>query len=402
MSAEPEPFELHVDQAVIDDLHRRLRETRWSPEPGNADWGYGANGDYLRGFVDDWLNRYDWRAAEAKINAFPQFRVELEPGVPVHYIHVRGKGPNPLPIVLSHGWPWTFWDWQALIEPLSDPARFGGDPADAFDVIVPSLPGFAMSTPLQATGITAPRVADLWHKLMHEVLGYPTYAAAGGDWGSFVTWELGTRYVPWLHGVYLSFPPIWHAGGVENLRREDYAPEEEGWLDRTHAKWSTAISHLTVHSRDHQTLAWALNDSPVGLAAWILERRRNWSDCGGDLDSRYSRDFLITTVMLYWVTQSIGSSMQLYAEQFRAGSVSDSNYSSAEGPARIEAPTGIGVYPGEVALLPRAICEKAANLVHWNVLEAGGHFAPAEVPDIYLGELRRFFAARRAKPDIPG
>jgi pimeloyl-ACP methyl ester carboxylesterase len=396
LSLTPERITLETPQPVLDDLAERLRGTRWSREIGNADWDYGANGGYLREITDYWLNGFDWRAQEQAINRFEHYRVELAPGVPVHFIRKRGVGPNPVPIILSHGWPWTFWDWHAVIEPLADPGKYGGDPADAFDVIVPSLPGFALSTPLESAGVTAPRVADLWDRLMRQVLGYERYAAAGGDWGSFVTWELGTRYVDHLFGVYLSFPPIWHAGGVENLREADYAPEEAGWLAKTRRKWSTAVSHLTVHSHDHQTLAWALNDSPVGLAAWLLERRRNWSDCGGDLESRYSRDFLLTNVMLYWTTGAIASSMQLYAEQFRAGSVSESNYSQAQPPARIAAPTGIGVYPEEVALLPRKVCEKAANLVYWNVLPEGGHFAPAECPAIYVEELRTFFRSLRS------
>ena len=395
MPATPQPFKLSIAQESLDDLSSRLARTRWSPELGNAGWGYGANGDYLKDLLHYWQHGFDWRQQERLINQFSHYRVELRDGVPVHFIHEPGKGPAPIPIILSHGWPWTFWDWHALIGPLSDPARFGGDPRDAFDVIVPSLPGFGLSTPLGRTGITAPVVADLWHTLMHEVLGYSRFAAAGGDWGSFVTWELGTRYVPSMIGVYLSFPPLWHAGGVEGLKEEDYSAAESGWLDKTRRKWETAISHLTVHSRDHQTLAWALNDSPVGLAAWLLERRRNWSDCGGDLESRYSKDFLLTNVSLYWHTQSIASSMQLYAEQFRAGAVAADNYMQAGGPPRIEAPTGIGVYPEEVALLPRKVCERAANLVYWNVLPEGGHFAPAEVPQVYVRELRDFFRPLR-------
>jgi pimeloyl-ACP methyl ester carboxylesterase len=391
----PRPFAVHVEQSAIDDLRDRLKRARWSPEIANQEWEYGVSGRYLRDLTEYWRSRFDWRRQEANINAFPHYQVELRAGVPVHFIRVPGQGPKPLPLILTHGWPWTFWDWHALIEPLSHPAKFGGDPQDAFDVVIPSLPGFAFSTPMQTTGITAPVVADLWHELMHEILGYPKFAAAGGDWGSFVTWELGTRYVPSMVGIYLSFPPLWHAGGVEGLRQEDYSATEQDWLARTHAKWQTAVAHLAVHSRDHQTLAWALNDSPVGLAAWLLERRRNWSDCNGDLESRYSRDFLLTTVSLYWFTQSIGSSMQLYAEQFRAGARAEDNYSSAQGPARIEAPTGIGVYPAEVALLPRKVCERAANLVYWNVLEQGGHFAPAEVPQTYVEELRRFFRPLR-------
>lgn len=395
MTPAPEKIRLEVDSAALKDLQARLERTRWSPEIANADWAYGASGAYLRSLVEYWRNGFDWRKQEDSINQLPHYRVELAEGVPVHFIRVAGRGPKPLPIILTHGWPWTFWDWHALIAPLSDPASHGGDAADAFDVIVPSLPGFTLSSPLRRTGITAPVVADLWDALMRQVLGYERYAAAGGDWGSFVTWELGTRYVPHLAGVYLSFPPLWHAGGIEGLQAADYAPEEAGWLEKTRRKWETAVSHLTVHSRDHQTLAWALNDSPLGLAAWLLERRRNWSDCGGELESRYSRDFLLTTVSLYWFTQSIASSMQLYAEQFRAGAVAADNYTGRQLPARIEAPTGIGVYPEEVALLPRKVCERAANLRYWSVLPAGGHFAPAEVPGIYVRELRTFFRSLR-------
>ena len=395
MPRPPEPTKLRIDQSAIDDLMARLQRTRWSPEIQNSLWEYGANGAFLRDLVEYWQQGFNWREQEAEINRFSHYRLELADGVPVHFIRQPGKGPRPLPIILTHGWPWTFWDWHRLIGPLSDPAGYGADPADAFDVIVPSLPGYGLSTPLSTTGITAPVVADLWHRLMHEVLGYERFAAAGGDWGSFVTWELGTRYAASMTGVYLSFPPLWHAGGVENLRAEDYSAAEAGWLEKTHRKWQTAMSHLTVHSRDHQTLAWALNDSPVGLAAWLLERRRNWSDCDGDLYSRYSRDFLLTNVCLYWFTQSIGSSMQLYAEQFRAGAIAADNYGGAALPARIEAPTGIGVYPEEVALVSRKVCERAANLVYWNVLPEGGHFAPAEVPDIYVEELRSFFRPLR-------
>lgn len=395
MTCTPERIRLTVESAALEDLSARLARTRWSPEIGNDQWQYGTNGAFLRSLVDYWREDFDWGAQEAKINDFAHYRVEITAGVPLHFIHQPGVGPNPLPLVLTHGWPWTFWDWHALIGPLSDPGRYGGDPSDAFDVIVPSLPGFGMSTPLARTGVTAPVVADLWHVLMRDVLKFPRFAAAGGDWGSFVTWELGTRYADSMAGVYLSFPPLWHAGGVENLRSEDYAQSEAGWLEKTRRQWETAVSHLTVHSRDHQTLAWALNDSPVGLAAWLLERRRNWSDCHGDLASRYTKDFLLTNVCLYWFTQSIASSMQLYAEQFRAGSVAADNYTGASAPAYIKAPTGIGVYPGEVALLSRKICERAANLRYWSVLPEGGHFAPAEVPQIYLQELRTFFRPLR-------
>jgi pimeloyl-ACP methyl ester carboxylesterase len=395
-TSKPEKFTVHFPDEALDDLKRRLTHTRWSPEIANADWDYGVNGSYLREVVEYWRDTFDWREQEAEINRFDHYRVELGEGVPVHYIHQEGKGPNPLPIILSHGWPWTFWDWHAVIGPLTDPAAHGGDPADAFEVIVPSVPGFGLSVPLRRQGITAPVVADLWARLMGEVLGFERFAAAGGDWGSFVTWELGTRYVPRMVGVYLSFPPIWHAGGVEGLSPEQYSADEAGWYEKTLKKWNdTAVSHLTVHSKDHQTLAWALADSPVGLAAWLLERRRNWSDCGGDVESRFTRDFLLTQVTLYWLTESIASSMQLYAEQYRAGAAAADNYTGPMKPARIEAPTGIGVFPEDVALLPRSVCEEAANLRHWSVQPEGGHFAPSEVPAAYVEELRTFFRPLR-------
>jgi pimeloyl-ACP methyl ester carboxylesterase len=391
----PQPTQLRVEQSAIDDLMARLQRTRWSPEIGNSRWEYGANGAFLKDLVEYWQRGFDWRKQEAEINRYAHFRLDVIDGVPIHFIRESGKGPAPMPLILTHGWPWTFWDWHQLIGPLTDPARYGGDPADAFDVIVPSLPGYGLSIPLSRAGITATAVAELWHKLMHDILGYERFSAAGGDWGSFITWELGRRYATTMTGVYLSTPPLWYAGGVENLRSEDYSASEAGWLEKTRRKWQTVVSHLTVHSRDHQTLAWALNDSPIGLAAWLLERRRSWSDCNGDLYSRYTRDFLLTNICLYWFTQSIASSMQLYAEEFRTGAIAGDSFVGSTPPARIEVPTGIGVYPEEIALLPRKMCERAANLVHWSVLPEGGHFAPAEVPEIYVRELRTFFRSLR-------
>jgi len=389
-----EPFEVAIPQSEISDLHDRLRRTRWSPEFANDDWIYGANGNYLRDLVDYWIGEYDWRAQERLINEFDNYRTVID-GIPLHFIHEKGKGPDPIPIVLTHGWPWTFWDWNALIRPLTDPAAFGGDPADAFDVIVPSLPGFAFSNPLSTTGVTPAVIASLWDRLLHEELGYDRYGAAGGDWGAAVTGLLGTDYGEHLVGIYLSTPPVFHVGGWEGLRNETYAPEEAGWLEKSFEKLPTITSHVAVHSSDPQTLAWALNDSPVGLAAWLLERRRSWSDCGGNLENSYSKDFLLTTVSLYWFTQSLGSSIRIYAEVFKSGSVGQQDV-----PPRIETPTGIGVYPEEVVLMPRKTVERAANLIYWAVHPHGGHFAPAEVPDTYVDDLRSCFRTFRVPQSV--
>ena len=387
---QPVPFTVSVPQADVDDLRHRLLDTRWSPAPRGAGWEYGMDDATLRAFVDYWRDDFDWRAVESRINAFDQFLVEIEQGVPLHFLHVHGKGRKVVPLLLTHGWPWSFWDWHALIGPLTDPAAHGRDDALAFDLVIPSVPGFGFSGPLEARGVTAPRVADMLHRLMHNVLGYDRYCAAGGDWGAFVTWELGTRYFDHVDGIYLSFPPIWHVGGVEGMGQLTYSEGESDWYSKTLDRWQLALSHLTVHSHDHMTLAYALADSPVGLAAWLLERRRNWGD-GHDLFGMFDLEFLATTVSIYWFTRSIGSSMQLYAEQFRAGSASDTNYSAGALP-RIEAPTAIGVYPGELVLMPRSACEQVANLKDWKVLERGGHFSPAEVPESYAAELARVFA----------
>ena len=259
--------------------------------------------------VDYWLDGYDWRAPRGgheRLPAVPRrARRHPDPLPPG-----EGKGPSPTPLILTHGWPWTFWDFHAVIGPLSDPGAYGGDPADAFDVVVPSLPGFGFSTPLTVPGVNASTTADLWDRLMREVLGYDRYAAQGGDWGAIVTAHLGHRYADHLIGIHLSFPALLGAG-FRTVKPDDYGPGEEGWYERMHERMKTAASHVAVHTADPQTLAYALNDSPVGLAAWLLERRRNWSDSGGDPERPFTRDFLLTTVMIYWLTQSIGTSHAL-------------------------------------------------------------------------------------------
>lgn len=392
----PERFTVHIEDAQIKDLHERLRRTRWAPEVANQDWGYGTNGDYLKEFCRYWVEDFDWRAQEKKINEFSHYKVELD-GIPIHYIYEKGKGPNPIPLILSHGWPWTFWDYHELIRPLTDPASYGGDPAVSFDVIVPSTPGFGFSTPLTKTGVTPWVIADLWDRLMREVLGYDTYAAAGGDWGSQISSELGASRFEKVTGVYLSLPPVNKTGGLGARKPEEYAPEEAGWLERCKPKFATTLSNAAVACDNPQTLAWALNDSPAGLAAWLLERRRNWSD-GNDLEETFTRDFLLTTISLYWFTESIGSSFRIYADTFPAGLRTPpaklgqpTGVGSTPRPDPVVKPTGVGVFLGEVALLPRKVVEQVANVVFWSVHPKGGHFGAAEQPVEYVNDLRSFF-----------
>jgi pimeloyl-ACP methyl ester carboxylesterase len=380
----PEPFRVEVAEDELDDLRRRLRATRWADDFGNADWTYGVERGWLREMVDYWAEEFDWRAQERAINRHPQYRVEID-GVPIHFVHVRGKGPDPTPLILTHGWPWTFWDYGALIGPLTDPAAHGGDPADAFDLVLPSLPGYGFSTPLRRTGVHARGIAGLWLTLMRDVLGYERFAAGGGDWGAIVTAELGHLYPEAVLGCHLTmatYPGI----DMRALGKQPFA-EDEAWMrDRLREASRITRSHATVHSVDPQTLAYALVDSPVGTAAWLWERRRAWSDCGGDILSAFDRDFLCTTASIYWLTRTIGTSLRLYHEQFnrRWAPVHDRT-------PVVEAPTGVAVFPKELVLLPRSVAEEQLNLRRWSVMPDGGHFAAAEQPEAVIGELRAFF-----------
>jgi pimeloyl-ACP methyl ester carboxylesterase len=251
-----EPFTVTVPDTVLEDLRRRLENVRWPDDVGNEDWRYGAQRDYLEELVAYWLESYDWRAEERRINSYANFKTTID-DVPIHFIYERGKGPDPIPLILSHGWPWTFWDFEELIGPLTDPERHGGDPADSFDVIVPSLPGFGFSTPLRKTGVNFMTTADLWVKLMRDVLGYDRFAAQGGDWGQLVTSQLGHKYPEHLLGIHLnlSLPLDFF---VATLPEEgDYAEEEREYYHHTQRRMAKAISHIQVQSIDPQNLAYA-------------------------------------------------------------------------------------------------------------------------------------------------
>jgi pimeloyl-ACP methyl ester carboxylesterase len=382
-----EPFQVAIAQTRLDDLRRRLEAIRWPPIIGTDDWRPGVQQGYLRGLVDYWRDGYDWRAQEARINAWPQFRTEID-GLPIHYMHIRGRGPKPMPLVLTHGWPWTFWDFHRVLGPLSDPQAHGGDPRDAFDLVVPSLPGFGFSTPLPR-GVNVSDTADLWQKLMCDVLRYPRFGAQGGDWGAMVSQELGHRHPQSLTGVHLSMPNFLCIAPKE-LVREAFAPDEQHFFDTMKERARSAKSHLAVQCEDPQTLAFALEDSPVGLAAWLIERRRNWSDCGGDVESVFPRDDLLTTVMLYWLTSSIGSSMRYYFEYAKRRW----KPVHARQPV-IEPPTAVAVFPQELIFTPRRLAERAANIRRWTLMPRGGHFAPAEQPDLLVEDVRDFFRTLR-------
>ncbi len=382
-----ENFSIAIGDDVLADLKDRLARTRWADDFANESWQYGTNGKYLRELVDYWRDTYDWRQHERAINAWPQFRTVID-DVPIHFIHVRGKGvagKQPTPLIMTHGWPWTFWDFQKMIGPLTDPAAHGGDPADAFDVVIPSLPGYGFSTPLRKAGLNYMTTPDLWVKLM-EGLGYPRFAAHGGDWGAFITAQLGHKYADRLIGTHftLMVPLDMFTGG--SVPVEDYSPEEAFLIKRNADFFLHESGYFALQSSKPQTPAFALNDSPVGLCAWILEKRRTWSDCGGNVESRFSKDDLLTTVMIYWLTQSYGTSARFY-------------YEAAHNPWQpshqrmpvVEAPTAIAVFHNELVIQPRRWAERYYNLKRWTAFPAGGHFAPMEEPQALIGDLRAFF-----------
>jgi pimeloyl-ACP methyl ester carboxylesterase len=393
-----EPFDIHVPDAVLADLAERLSRARLAPDFANEDWDYGVNGDYLAALVAYWRDGFDWRAQEKAMNAFSHYRAEID-GIPIHFLHQRGTGPNPVPLVLTHGWPSTFWDFHKVIGPLTDPAAHGGDPADDFDVVVPSLPGFGFSSPLTTPGVTLARVADLWATLMRDVLGYERFAAHGGDNGASVTVHLGHKYADRLLGIHMAPGP----------HRLETWKVERPWSDLTGSflpqdpeqraamiEWEKRyVSHATVQVMDPQTLAYGLNDSPVGLAAWLLERRRTWSDCGGDVERVFTKDELLATIMIYWATQTVGTAARLYRDCWvgaRAWAPAHDRVPS------VEAPTGVTLYTSDLPPnLPTEWMSSYYNLAFLRSRDTGGHFVASEDPEGLVDDLRAFIRPLRVK-----
>jgi pimeloyl-ACP methyl ester carboxylesterase len=384
-----ESFRIAVPDSVLDDLRQRLAKTRWPIDFANENWAYGTNRNYLEELVRYWLDEYDWRKHEQQINAFSHYKVTID-GVPIHFIIEPGKGPKPIPLILSHGWPWTFWDLSKVIRPLADPAAFGGDSNDAFDVVVPSLPGFCFSTPLTKPGINWWRTADLWLTLMRDVLGYRRFGAEGGDWGALITEQLGHKYPEQLIGIYLSLSipmDFFSSGG---FRDADYGPDEQAALARTKEAAPHIVSHVAVQTRDPQTLAYGMHDSPVALCAWILERRRAWSDCEGDVERRFSKDELLTHIMLYWVTECFVTSVRYYYEARNHPWKPEHHRTPV-----VEAPTALAIFPRELLIPPRKWAEGYFNLKRWTPMRAGGHFAPSEEPEQLVSDIRAFYRSFR-------
>jgi pimeloyl-ACP methyl ester carboxylesterase len=377
-----EPFTIQVPQDVLDDLRDRLARTRFSaPTPGES-WTAGVPPAYLQELVEYWASTYDWRAEERRLNQLPQFRIDLG-GQSIHFVHIPGKRPTGapplLPLVLTHGWPSAFIEFQALIPLLTDPEAHGGDPTDAFDVVVPSLPGHLFSDAPADGPLTRPRIADLWVRLM-DALGYTRFGAYGGDIGADVTNWLAIRHADRMAGIHLLHPKLPTPGSDDR----PYTPAEQAYLDFRVVDDEVDGGYSAMQATRPDTIAAALADSPAGLAAWILDKWRAWSDCHGDLESRFKRDDLLTLVSLYWLTGSIGSSFRTYFD-----------YDANPPRPMITAPVGVtlGIEDKDY---PRELADRSyTDIRHWRDATAGGHFLPLEEPDLLAAELREFFRPLR-------
>ena len=340
------PFTINVSDNVLEDLQKRLSLTRWPDEIPGSGWGYGTNLDHLKELVSYWQNDFDWKSQEKKLNELNHFTSQVK-GLNIHFVHEKGKGPNSIPIVITHGWPSTFFEMHKIIPRLTDPASYGGDPSDSFDVIAPSLPGYGFSEASKTSGMDVKAVAAIWDELITKELGYPKYAVHGGDIGAGVTANLGYYYHKNTYGIHLTAVtrPMPYLG--ENSKsltdaEKDHLNQRLDWEQK-----EGAYGHM--HRTKPQTLSYGLNDSPVGLAGWIVEKYRSWSDCGGDIESKHTKDELLTNIMIYWATGTIGSAVRMYRENNGENNV---QWTLAEGD-HISAPTAVAIFPHDLSTPPK-------------------------------------------------
>jgi epoxide hydrolase len=373
--AAPTPFTAEFTDAAIADLRARLANTRWPERETVDDWSQGVPLAYAREVCDYWANQYDFAAAQARLNAFPQYRSEID-GLDIHYLHVPSAHANAMPLVLTHGWPGTYVEFLDVVEPLVNPP----DPADAFHVVVPSLPGYAFSDKPTAPGWNLERIARAWDSLMTG-LGYERYGAQGGDWGAMVTTSIGQQCAARVTGVHVNLAIV----PFDQVDMSNPTAEEQEALERVgyHGRWGRGYSE--EQSTRPQTLGYGLTDSAAGQCAWILEKFWDWTDCDGDPERAVSRDHLLDNISVYWFTASAASSARLYWESF---------HSVNSDPVAV--PSGVSVYPKEILAVSRRWAEKRFTDLRWyNRLERGGHFAAFEQPTTFVDEVRAFFRTVR-------
>jgi len=377
------PFHIEIADEVLDDLRSRLHRTRFTSRSGDPAWRAGTDPDYLRDLVAYWADGFDWRSREAELNTRPQYLAQID-GQRLHFLHVPGKRPAgvpaPPPLILSHGWPSSFVEMQPLVDRLTRPAHHGGDPADAFDVVVPSLPGFLYSE-LPDGPLTRAAIARTLHLLMTDVLGYRRYGAFGGDVGGVVTGWLGALYPEHVTGIHMIHPPF-----PASFDARPLSPAEQAFIDAEERYDETDGGYSAIMGTRPDTIAAALTDSPAGLAAWLVDKYRDWSDCHGDLESRLDHDTLLTVITLYWATGAIGSSFRQYV---------DFAHNTPRPDITVPAAFTVSAEPA-MAGFPREIAERACtDIRHWSEPGTGGHFMPLEEPDLLADELRQFFTSLR-------
>jgi pimeloyl-ACP methyl ester carboxylesterase len=377
-----EPFRVHVDDVVLADLRDRLGRTRFpDPIPGTG-WEYGAAIDEVRDLVGYWRDGYDWRAEEARLNELDQYVTELD-GQRIHFVHARSPHADALPLLLVHGWPGSIVEFLDAIPRLTDPTAHGGSAADAFHVVAPSLPGYGFSDAPHVTGWDIRRVAHAFVALMDR-LGYPRYGAQGGDWGAQITTHVALSDPEHCVGLHLNMPIAGPPAGAAPLTDAEQA--DLAVMARFQRE---GAAYAQVQGTQPQTLGIALDDSPAGLLAWIAQRFRDWSDCDGVLTRSFTRDQVLTNVMLYWVTRSFTSSARLYWETMRSGVL-------REALEHVDVPTGVARYPKEEILrFPRSWVEQRYHVTHWADMPRGGHFAAMEEPELFVDDLRTFFRTVR-------
>jgi pimeloyl-ACP methyl ester carboxylesterase len=374
------PFTYRAPQSALDDLRRRLTGVRWPERETVADWSQGVPLAKLRALVEYWRTAYDWRRCEARLNGFDQYRTEID-GLNIHFLHVRSQHANALPLIITHGWPGSVIEFLKIIEPLTNPTAHGGPAEDAFHVVAPSLPGFGFSDKPTERGWNAERIAKAWAELIRR-LGYDRYVAQGGDWGSVVTTEMARQRPAGLAGIHLNMPlVIPHPIPVEGLSKE-----ERRAVDLYQRFLSDGFGYFLLQATRPQTIGYALTDSPVGQAAWIYEKFHAWTDNNGDPEDALTRDEMLDTITLYWLTETAASSARMYLE--------NANVTGA--PPVIAIPVGCSIFPREIVPAPRRWAERVfPNLIHWNELDRGGHFAAFEQPALFIQELRNCFRSLR-------
>ncbi len=384
MAPSPDLFTLKIAEAGLDDLRDRLARTRLPDQAPGESWAYGTDVAYLKELIEYWRTRFDWRGQEAELNRFPQYRVELH-DIPLHFLHVPGKGPNPMPLLLMHGWPGSIFEFLDIIPRLTDPAAHGGDPADAFTVVAPSLPGYGLSFRPGQRRFGVPDIADCLAELMTGVLGYQRFAAQGGDWGGFTASCLGVFHPEKLIGIHLNLL----SSRPDAPPPADPTEEERRYLDEV-AHWSREETGYTwIQGTRPQTLAFALTDSPAGLAAWIVEKFRAWSDNDGTIESAISRDRMLANISLYWFTGCIGASFWPYFARMHGP------WPIPEG-RTVDVPMGYAAFPKEIRRPPRTIAAKSyTDIRRWTEMERGGHFAAMEQPEALAAEIAAFFRPLR-------